>query len=64
MIWLLLIALAQMSCTEWLQIITKCCRFEFRKMFDTTGKPKKLTELDDNEAAAIEAFEIKRKGPK
>ena len=58
MIWLLLIALAQMSRTEWLQIITKCCRFEFRKMFDAMGKLKNLAELDENERVAVADFEF------
>jgi phage terminase small subunit len=52
------IAKAQMSRQEWLQLLTKCCRFDVRKMFDATGKPKPITELDENEAAAIAGFEV------
>ena len=52
------IANAQMSRMEWLERLTGCCRFDPRKMFDARGRPKKLIELDDNEAAAIAAFEV------
>ena len=52
------IANAQMSRMEWLERITQCCRFDPRKMFDARGRPKKLIELDDNEAAAIAVFEV------
>ena len=34
------IAEAQMSRTEWLEWLTKCCRFDPRKMFDANGRPK------------------------
>jgi hypothetical protein len=37
------IAEAQMSRTEWLQWLTKCCRFDPRKFFDATGKPRPIT---------------------
>jgi phage terminase small subunit len=52
------IAQAQMTRTEWLQRLTKCCRFDPRKMFDADGKPKPITELEENEAAAIEQYEL------
>jgi len=52
------IATAQMSRKEWLERLTHCFRFDPRKMFDAMGKPKKLTELGDNEAAAIAVFEV------
>jgi phage terminase small subunit len=52
------IADAQMTRTEWLQWLTKCCRFDPRKLFDATGKPKPITELDENEAAAIQQYEL------
>jgi len=52
------IANAQMSRKEWLERLTGVCRFDPRKMFDAQGRPKKLTELDDNEAAAIAVFEV------
>jgi hypothetical protein len=52
------IAEAQMTRTEWLRILTKCCRFDPRKLFDATGKLKPITELEENEAAAIAAFEM------
>ena len=52
------IASAQMSRTEWLERLTQCCQFDPRKMFDAQGRPKKLAELDDNEAAAIAVFEV------
>ncbi len=53
-----MIAETQMSRTEWLKWLTKCCRFDPRKMFDTNGKPKPITELEENEAAAIAGFEV------
>lgn len=52
------IAQAQMTRTEWLRILTKCCRFDPRKLFDATGKLKPITELEENEAAAIEQHEL------
>ncbi len=52
------IAQAQMTRTEWLQRLTRCCRFDPRKMFDATGKLKPITELGENEAAAIVGFEM------
>jgi hypothetical protein len=52
------IAQAQMTRTEWLQLLTKCCRFDPRKMFDATGKLKPITSLEENEAAAIEQYEL------
>jgi terminase small subunit-like protein len=52
------IAEAQMTRTEWLTILTKCCRFDPRKLFDAHGKPKPITELEENEAAAIEQYEL------
>ena len=55
------IANAQMSRTEWLERLTKCCRFDPRKMFDALGRPKKITELDESEAAAIAALEVSEK---
>jgi len=52
------IATAQMSRKEWLDRLTMYCRFDPRKMFDAQGRPKKLIELDDTEAAAIAVFEV------
>jgi phage terminase small subunit len=52
------IAEAQMTRTEWLRILTKCCRFDPRKLFDATGKLKPITELEENEAAAIAGYEF------
>jgi phage terminase small subunit len=52
------IAKAQMTRTEWLQRLTRTCRFDPRKMFDAEGKPKPITELEENEAAAIEQYEL------
>ena len=52
------IAQAQMTRTEWLQRLTRCCRFDPRKMFDAHGKLRRITELEDNEAAAIEQYEL------
>ena len=47
--------------TEWLQWLAKCCRFDLGKMFDAMGRPKKITELDESEAAAIAALEVSEK---
>jgi len=52
------IATAQMSRTDWLDRLTGFCRFDPRKMFDARGRPKKLIELGDNEAAAIAVFKV------
>ena len=52
------IAQAQMTRTEWLQRLTSCCRYDARRMFDVHGKPTPMTELDENEAAAIEQYEL------
>jgi hypothetical protein len=52
------IAQTQMTRTEWLQQLARCCRFDPRKMFDAHGKPKPITELEENEAAAIEQYEF------
>jgi phage terminase small subunit len=60
-LWAPVIAQAQMSRTEWLERLTKCCRFDLRKMFDAQGRPKKITELDESEAAAIAALEVSEK---
>jgi hypothetical protein len=53
------IAEAQMTRTEWLQWLTKCSRFDPRKLFDATGRVIPITELDENESAAIQQFELK-----
>ncbi len=52
------IAELQMNRKEWLEWLTKCCRFDPRKMFDVMGKPKAITELDENERAAVAGFEF------
>jgi hypothetical protein len=52
------IAEAQMTRTEWLRILTKSCRFDPRKLFDATGKLKPISDLEENEAVAIAAFEV------
>ena len=51
------IAGAQMSRAEWLERITRCCRFDPRKMFDSMGNLKGINQLDDSEAIALLAFE-------
>jgi hypothetical protein len=57
------IAKVQMDRTEWLQRLTRCCRFDPRKIFDAQGKPRPITELEDNEAAAIEQYELHAEVP-
>jgi phage terminase small subunit len=57
------IAKTQMTRMEWLQRLTMCCRYDPRKMFDAHGKPKPITDLEENEAAAIEGYEIHAEFP-
>jgi phage terminase small subunit len=52
------IAQTQMTRTEWLQRLARCCRFDPRKLFDATGKLKPIAELEENEAAAIAGYEF------
>ena len=47
-----------MTRTEWLATLTKCCRFDPGKMFDAMGTLKHITELDENERAAVAGFEF------
>ena len=47
-----------MSREEWLQRVARICLADVRKMFDSHGNPKEITELGEHEAAAIAAFEF------
>ena len=49
---------AQMSREEWLEALVSIIRADVRKMFASSGKPLPITDLDANEAAAIEAFAV------
>lgn len=49
---------ARMSREEWLERVARICLADVRKMFDSHGNPKEITELGENEAAAIAAFEL------
>ena len=49
---------AQMSREEWLEALASIIRADVRKMFASSGKPLPITDLDANEAAAIEAFAV------
>ncbi|MFZ1501862.1 MAG: terminase small subunit [Nitrospira sp.] len=49
---------AQMCREEWLHALARICRADVRQMFDSHGNPKEITELGDNEAASIAAFEF------
>lgn len=49
---------AQMCREEWLQALARISRADVRKIFDSHGNPREITELGDNEAAAIAAFEF------
>ena len=49
---------AQFSRKEWLEALVRIIRADIRKMFDSYGKPLPITDLEDNEAAAIEAFAV------
>ena len=48
---------ARISREEWLERVARICLADVRKIFDSHGNPKEVTELDENEAAAIAAFE-------
>ncbi len=52
------IAKAQLTREQWLESIARLAMFDPRKMFDAHGNPKEITDLDDNEAAAIAGFEF------
>jgi hypothetical protein len=52
------IAQTQMTRTGWLQRLTSCCRLDPGKVFDAHGKLKAISELDENEAAAIKQYEL------
>lgn len=49
---------ARMRRQEWLERVARICLADVRKMFDSHGNPKEITELGENEAAAIVAFEF------
>jgi hypothetical protein len=49
---------AQFSREERLEALVRIIRADIRKMFDSSGKPLPITELGDNEAAAIEALDV------
>jgi len=49
---------ARMCREEWLEALARICRADVRKMFDSHGNPKEITELGENEAAAIAALEF------
>ena len=43
---------------EWLELLTKCCRFDLGKMLDAMGKVKNIAEFDENEWVAVAGFEV------
>lgn len=49
---------ARISCGAWLEGVTHICLADVRKMFASHGNPKEITELGENEAVAIAAFEF------
>jgi phage terminase small subunit len=49
---------AMLSREEWLETVWRICLADVRKMFDLHGNPKEITELSENEAAAIAGFEF------
>ncbi len=49
---------AQLSRAEWLEGLARICLADVRKMFNEYGTPIAITNLGDNEAAAIAALEI------
>lgn len=52
------IAKAQLSRERWLEHIANIIEADPRKMFDAQGNPLQITELGENEAAAIAGFEF------
>ena len=50
---------ARLSREEWLEAVARIRLADVRKMFDSHGNPKEITELGENEAAAIAAFEFR-----
>ncbi len=52
------IAKAQLSRERWLEHIANIIEADVRKMFDAHGNPLEITELAENEAAAIAGFEF------
>ncbi|MCE7976342.1 MAG: hypothetical protein DYH03_04095 [Nitrospira sp. NTP1] len=52
------IAKAQLTREQWLQAVARVALFDPRKMFDSHGNPIEITELGENEAAAIAGFEF------
>ncbi|WHZ16863.1 MAG: hypothetical protein OJF52_003713 [Nitrospira sp.] len=52
-----LVQRAQLRREQWLERIARMMLFDVRKMFDTQGNPLPITELGENEAAALLGFE-------
>lgn len=52
------IAKAQMSRERWLDHLANIIEADVRKMFDAHGNPLEISELRENEAAAIAGFEF------
>lgn len=48
---------AQLRREQWLERIARVMLFDVRKMFDAHGNPLPITELGENEAAALLGFE-------
>lgn len=49
---------AQLTRQQWLERIARVARFDVRKMLDAHGNPLPITELGENEAAALLGFEL------
>ncbi len=54
----LVIAKAQMTREKWLESIARIAMADSRRMFEKHGNPLEITDLNDNEAAAIAGFEF------
>ena len=53
-----LIAKARLTREQWLEQLARLILFDPRRMFDTHGNPMEITDLGDNEAAAIAGFKF------
>lgn len=49
---------AQLTREQWLECLARVILADPRKMFDAHGNPFEITELDENEAAAIAGFDF------
>lgn len=53
-----LVQVMELSTERTLQEVARLAYFDPRKLFDETGRPKPITELDDDTAAALAGIEV------